>query len=62
MIRSTFRGEIAGVGGESGVRVVVGRWHTSPLGSFADVMVATAEGRRILLAPNDEVAEFVGAT
>ncbi|TIC82842.1 hypothetical protein [Nocardioides sp. GY 10127] len=57
-----FEGAIAGVGTTSGVRLVVGRWHTSPLGSFADVMVATASGHRLLLAPSDEVASFVGAT
>lgn len=60
--RSRFRGEIVGVGTASGVRIVVGRWRRSPLGDFADVMVETAAGRRILLAPNREVAEFVGVT
>ena len=62
MIRSRFRGEIVGVGSRSGVRVVVGRWRSSPLGTFADAMVETAEGHRILLAPNADVAEFVEAT
>lgn len=51
-----------GVGSESGVRVVVGHWRSSPLGRFADVMVETPAGERILLAPNDEVADFVAAT
>lgn len=62
MIRSQFRGEIVGVGSESGVRIVVGRWTQSPLGSFADVMVETADRERILLAPNREVADFVAGT
>lgn len=62
MTRAQFRGEILGVGSESGVRVVVGRWGQSPLGAFADVMVETAEGSRILLAPSREVAGFVQAT
>lgn len=61
-MRSRFRGHIAGVGSTSGVRLVVGRWETSPLGSFADVMVETATGHRVLLAPNDDVADFVRAT
>lgn len=60
--RSHFRGDIVGVGSESGVRIVVGRWRSSPLGSFADVMVETASGHRILLAPSQEVADFVAAT
>jgi hypothetical protein len=61
-VRSRFRGHIAGVGSTSGVRLVVGRWAESPLGSFADVMVETAAGHRVLLAPSDDVAEFVRAT
>ena len=44
------------------MRVVVGRWERSPLGAFADAMVATPEGRRILLAPSQEVADFVAST
>lgn len=62
MTRQRFEGRIAGVGSTSGVRVVVGRWERSPMGAFADAMVATAEGRRILLAPSREVADFVAAT
>lgn len=60
--RSRFRGAIAGVGTTSGVRVVVGRWTDSPYGGFADAMVETAAGRRVLLAPSPEVAEFVAST
>ena len=60
--RQRFRGAIAGVGSTSGVRVVVGHWPTSPFGSFADAMVETADGHRVLLAPSPEVAEFVEAT
>lgn len=54
-----FAGHIAGLGSASGIRVVVGRWHTSPLGSFADAMVETAAGHRVLLAPDEAVAAFV---
>jgi hypothetical protein len=42
--------------------MVVGSWSESPFGRFADIMVETAEGERILLAPTTEVAEFVSAT
>jgi hypothetical protein len=62
MIRSRFCGDIVGVGSRSGVRIVVGRWTSSPMGAFADAMVETAEGHRVLLAPSPQVAEFVGAT
>lgn len=42
--------------------MVIGSWLESPFGRFADVMVETNEGERILLAPTDEIAEFVSAT
>lgn len=61
-IRSRFRGAIAGVGTTSGVRVVVGRWEESPYGAFADAMVETATGHRVLLAPTQLVADFVAST
>ncbi len=57
-----FTGRILGVGTSSGVRLVVGLWDDSPLGSFADVMVERADGHRLLLAPGREVADFVSAT
>lgn len=57
-----FDGRILGAGSSSGLRFVVGDWAHSPLGAFADVMVATAEGRRILLAPDDGVVEYVTST
>lgn len=61
-MRQRFEGAIAGIGSTSGVRVVVGRWERSPLGSFADAMVAEASGRRVLLAPSQDVADFVAST
>ena len=54
-------GTIASVGFASGDRVVVGRWDRSPLGPMADVMWARPGGERVLLAPSDAVAAFVGA-
>jgi hypothetical protein len=57
-----FEGMIAGIGTESGTRVVVGHWPVSPMGSFSDVMVETVTGHRVLLAPSPEVAEFVATT
>lgn len=61
-MRARFEGEIAGVGSTSGVRVVVGWWRRSPLGAFADAMVERGDGHRVLLAPNDAVAQFVSDT
>lgn len=60
--RDRFRGHIVGIGSTSGVRLVVGRWHTTPLGAFADVMVETEAGHRVLLAPSPEVADYITAT
>ena len=62
MTRTRFSGQIAGVGTTSGTRVVVGRWDESPYGAFADVMVETAVGHRVLLAPTGQIAEFVATT
>ena len=57
-----FHGQIAGVGSASGIRIVVGRWPHSPFGPFADAMVERPDGRRFLLAPTDQIAEFVSST
>lgn len=62
MIRDLFRGQIAGAGSTSGVRIVIGHWPQSPFGSFTDAMVADASGRRALIAPSDQIAEYVSAT
>lgn len=57
-----FEGAIAGLGTTSGTRIVIGFWPRSPLGSFADAMVENRSGRRTLLAPSIECAEFVSTT
>ncbi|HEY2195975.1 MAG TPA: hypothetical protein VGH76_27270 [Actinomycetospora sp.] len=64
MARSTkrFDGWIGGLGTTSGLRLVVGHWPTSPYGSFTDVMLEEADGHRVLLAPTQQVADFVGTT
>ncbi len=50
------------MGTASETRLVVGHWPRSPLGPFSDVMIETAAGHRVLLAPSEEVAAFVAAT
>ncbi|WP_152188143.1 hypothetical protein [Georgenia satyanarayanai] len=57
-----FTGRIAGWGTPGGTRFVLGAWHDSPLGAFADVMVERRDGHRVLLAPSAEVADFVAST
>jgi len=54
-------GRIASVGFASGDRFVVGWWDRSPLGPMADVMWADPHGRRTLLAPRVEVADYITA-
>jgi hypothetical protein len=60
--RQRFHGRIAGVGSTSGVRVVIGHWTRSPFGEFADAMVQTADRHRVLLAPDQQVCDFVSQT
>ncbi|WP_340537011.1 hypothetical protein [Nocardioides sp. GXZ039] len=60
--RTRFVGRIAGLGSTSGVRVVIGRWDSSPWGPFADLMVEDADGHRVLVAPDERVRDFVSAT
>ncbi|WP_226344146.1 hypothetical protein [Agilicoccus flavus] len=57
-----FSGHILGVGTTSGTRIVLGNWARTPFGAFADVMVARPDGRRILLAPDARIAEYVSST
>lgn len=61
-MRLAFTGQIAGAGTRSGLRIVVGAWVQSPFGAFTDVMMQTADDERVLLAPDDTVAEFVAST
>lgn len=61
-MRLVFTGHIAGAGTGSGLRIVVGVWADSPFGSFADVMLQTEDDERVLLAPNESIAEFVSTT
>lgn len=61
-MRRRFEGEIAGFGTTSGVRLVLGMWRRTPLGSFADVMLQEADGHRMLLAPSAEVAALIEST
>jgi hypothetical protein len=61
-VRQRFHGRIAGVGSTSGIRIVIGHWHDTPLGAFSDAMIETADGHRVLLAPSPEAADFIAAT
>lgn len=58
-MRVVLEGAIAGLGFESRDSFVVGMWDSGPLGPMLDVMWARPDGRRVLLAPDDDVAAFV---
>lgn len=57
-----FDGHIVGLGTTSGTRVVVGMWDSTPYGRFADAMVEHPDGRRVLLAPDERIADLVSTT
>ena len=57
--RVRFQGRIVGLGTTSGVRIVIGRWDTSPFGAFADVMLERPDGHRVLYAPTEQVGAFI---
>ena len=59
--RAHFTGWIAGFGTDSGHRVVIGHWRTSPYGAVTDVMVEDPAGHRTLYAPTPQLAEFLTA-
>lgn len=61
MTRSVVQGTISSAGYATGDRFAIGCWHTTPLGPFGDVMWATPDDDRILLAPDDDVAAFITA-
>lgn len=62
MTTHRFTGHIAGIGTRSGTRLVLGMWDETPMGSFADAMIEDASGHRTLVAPREEVADFIAAT
>jgi hypothetical protein len=57
-----FTGWIAGLGTDSGHRVVIGHWPRSPFGVVTDAMVESPAGHRTLYAPNPQLAAFLAAT
>jgi hypothetical protein len=59
--REEFTGWIAGLGTDSGHRVVIGHWSRSPYGVVTDAMVEDPAGHRTLYAPTAQLAEFLAA-
>src|ERR671910_573030 len=59
--REVFTGWIAGLGTDSGHRVVIGHWPRSPYGVVTDAMVQDPAGHRTLYAPTAQLANFLAA-
>jgi hypothetical protein len=60
-VRVELIGHIAAAGFASGDRFVVGAWTSGPVGPMVDVMWATPEGERVLLAPSQAAADFISS-
>ena len=58
--RIRLEGRIAAAGFASGDRFVIGLWDRGPLGAMLDVMWAQPDGRKVLLASSQAVADLVG--
>ena len=56
-----FQGRITSSGFQTGDRIVVGAWNASPFGNFTDIMWAKPDGTRVLIAPTQEIADYVTA-
>ena len=56
-----FEGRISSCAFKSGDRIVVGDWYDSPFGRFTDIMWAKPDGTKTLIAPNQEIADYVNA-
>ena len=56
-----FKGRITSSAFSSGDRIVIGDWMESPLGRFTDIMWADSTGKRILIAPSKEIADYVNS-
>ena len=54
-----IKGFISSIGFSDGNRFVIGHWKESPIGEFGDIMWGTPDGEKILVAGNEQVAEFV---
>ena len=56
-----FVGRITSCGFTSGDRLVIGHWKESPFGSFSDIMWAKPDGTKILIAPNQEIGDYISS-
>tara|TARA_X000001036_G_scaffold907_3_gene783 strand:- start:7718 stop:8362 length:645 start_codon:yes stop_codon:yes gene_type:complete len=56
-----FKGRVISSGFATGDMVVIGDWKNSPHGPFTNLMWAKPDGTRILIAPSQELGDFVSS-
>ncbi len=56
-----FKGRVISSGFLTGDMVVIGDWDNSPHGHFTNLMWAKPDGTRVLIAPSQELADFVSS-
>ena len=56
-----FEGRITSCGFSSGDRIVIGTWRNTPFGSFSDIMWAKPDGSKVLIAPNEKIANYISS-
>ena len=56
-----FDGQIFSSGFESGDRIVIGNWKYTPFGKFTDIMWAKPDGKKVLIAPNQKLIDFISS-
>jgi hypothetical protein len=56
-----FEGRITSCGFSSGDRIVIGTWINTPFGSFSDIMWAKPDGTKVLIAPNQKIANYISS-
>ena len=61
MSNEIFKGRVISSGFQTGDMVVIGDWSDSPQGAFTNLMWAKPDGTRVLIAPSEELGDFVSS-
>lgn len=61
MDNEIFKGRVISSGFRTGDMVVIGDWRESPHGAFTNLMWAKPDGTRVLIAPSEELGDFVSS-
>ena len=61
MDNEIFKGRVISSGFQTGDMVVIGDWRESPHGAFTNLMWAKPDGTRVLIAPSEELGDFVSS-